>query len=137
MCFLIFKFSNSQICLKFGVKNILISGLVFTTRVSLEVLGKIYEKLSPLCSSCGLIYINNRNIKGAHLFQDHLHLLRSGKKVLCNNFMSYLNSARNFDFNFILTKFLIFKFFNKILILCHINNARKCILGGLKAILDV
>ena len=108
--FQVFKFSNLS---QFGVKNILISGLVFTTRVSLEVLGKIHEKLSPLCSSYGLIYINNRNIKGAHLCQDHLHLLRSGKKVLCNNFMSYLNSARNFDFYFILKKFLILNFLIK------------------------
>ena len=32
-------------CRKFGVKNILIAGLFFTTRVSLEVLEKIHEKL--------------------------------------------------------------------------------------------
>ena len=37
-------------CRKFGVKNILISGLVFTTRVSLEVLEKIHEKFSTFCS---------------------------------------------------------------------------------------
>ena len=36
-------------CHKFGVKNILISGLVFMTRVSLEVLGKILEKLQTSC----------------------------------------------------------------------------------------
>ena len=44
-------------CRKFGVKNILISGLVFTTRVSLEVLEKIREKLSTFCSGYGLIYV--------------------------------------------------------------------------------
>ena len=32
-------------CRKFGVKNILIAGLVITTGVSLEVLEKIHEKL--------------------------------------------------------------------------------------------
>ena len=32
-------------CRKSGVKNILIAGLVFITRVSLEVLEKIHEKL--------------------------------------------------------------------------------------------
>ena len=46
-------------CHKFGVKNILISGLVFTTRVSLEVLLKVHEKLHAFCSSYGLIYIDN------------------------------------------------------------------------------
>ena len=79
-------------CRKFGVKNILISGLVFTTRVSLEVLEKIHEKLHAFCSSYGLTYIDNRNIRGVHLYQDNPHLLQSGKKILFNNFISYLNS---------------------------------------------
>ena len=79
-------------CRKFGVKNMLISGLVFTTRVSLEVLEKIHEKLHTFCSCYGLTYIDNRNIRGVHLCQDNLHLLQSGKKILFNNFISYLNS---------------------------------------------
>ena len=67
-------------CRKFGVKNILISGLIFTTRVSLEVLEKIHEKLHAFCSSYGLTYIDNRNIRGVHLCQDNIHLLQSGEK---------------------------------------------------------
>ena len=53
-------------CRKFGVKNILISGLVFTTRVSyrIKVLEKILEKLSTFCSGYGPTYIDNRNIRG-------------------------------------------------------------------------
>ena len=51
-------------CRRFGVKSISISSLVFTTRVSLEVLEKIHEKLSTFCSGYGLIYIDNRNIRG-------------------------------------------------------------------------
>ena len=77
---------------KFGVKNILTSCLVFTTRVSVEVLEKIHEKLHAFCSSYGLIYIDNRNIRGVHLCQGNLHLLQSGKKILLNNLISYLNS---------------------------------------------
>ena len=79
-------------CGKFRVKNILISGLVFTTRVSLEVLEKILEKLQTFCCSNGPIFIDTRNIRGVHLCQDNLHLLQSGKKILFNNFISYLNS---------------------------------------------
>ena len=55
-------------CRKFGVKNLLISGLAFTTRVSLEVLEKIHEKLYTFCTSNGLIYIDNRNIREVHLY---------------------------------------------------------------------
>ena len=62
-------------CCKFGVKNILISDLVFTARVSKKVLEKIHEKLSTFCSGYGLIYIDNRNIKGLHPCQDNPHLL--------------------------------------------------------------
>ena len=80
-------------CRKFGVKNILISGVVFTARVSLEVLEKIHENLSTFCCGYGLIGIDNRNIREVHLCQHNLcNLLQSSKKVLCNNFISYLNS---------------------------------------------
>ena len=41
---------------------ILISGLVFTTEVLLEVLEKIHEKLTTFCSDYGLIYIDNIEI---------------------------------------------------------------------------
>ena len=70
---------------KFGVKNILISCLVFTTRVSVGVLEKIHEKFHAFCSNYGLIYIDNRNIRRVHLCQGNLHLLKSGKKILLNN----------------------------------------------------
>ena len=65
-------------CRKFGVKSILISGLVFSTRVSLEVLEKIHEKLHAFCSSYCLIYIDNGNIRGVQFCQDNLNLLQSG-----------------------------------------------------------
>ena len=79
-------------CRKFGVKNVLISGLVFTTKVSLEVMEKILEKIHTFCSSNGLIYIDSRNIRVVHLCQDNHHLPQSGKKILFNNFIPYLNS---------------------------------------------
>ena len=62
-------------CRKLSVKNILISGLVFTARVSLEVLEKIHEKLGTFCSGYDLIYFNDRNIRRINLCQDNLHLL--------------------------------------------------------------
>ena len=56
------------------------------------MLEKIHEKLHTFCSSYGLTYIDNRNIRGVHLYQDNPHLLQSGKKILFNNFISYINS---------------------------------------------
>ena len=78
-------------CRKFDVKNILISGLIFTTRVLLEALEKFHKILSTFCSGYGLIYIDNRNIRGVHLSQDNLHFLQSGKRFYVN-FISRLKS---------------------------------------------
>ena len=75
-------------CLKFGMKNIFISGLVYTTRISLKVFKKTNEKLSIMCSSYGLIHTDNRNSRGLHLCRDTLPLLQLDKKVFSNLFSS-------------------------------------------------
>ena len=75
----------------YNVRNILLSGLVYTKRVELSVLENLHLKLVELCSQYGVIYIDNRNIYGMHLYQDNLHLLHSGKRILLNNFISNLN----------------------------------------------
>ena len=50
------------------------------------------QEYGQKCSGYGLIYIDNRNIRGLDLCQDNLCLPQSGKKVLCDNLISYLNS---------------------------------------------
>ena len=55
------------------------------------MLDKIHEKSSIICHSYGVIYIDNRYTRVVHLYQDILHLLQSGKKVLFNNIILYLN----------------------------------------------
>ena len=57
-------------CCKLDVKNISISGLVFTTNVSLKVFEK-FKKNSTICSGYGLIYIDNRTITGVNFCQDN------------------------------------------------------------------
>ena len=78
-------------CRVFNVKNILLSGLVYCKRVALPLLEKLHLKVVELCSQNGVTYIDNRNIYSNHLYQDNLHLLHSGKRILLNNFISNLN----------------------------------------------
>ena len=78
-------------CRNYSVRNILLSGSVYTKRVKLSVLENLRLKLVELCSQYGVIYIDNRNIHGMHLYQDSLNLLHSGKRILLNNFISNLN----------------------------------------------
>ena len=83
-------------CQNAGVKAIFISDLVFTTRVNLPTLEKIHETLASYCSEItNCVYIDNRNIRGIHLYKDGLHLLQLGKDILANNFIFYLNKFLN------------------------------------------
>ena len=78
-------------CCKFVVKNILNFGLVYTTRVSLEVQGKINKEQSIFCFSYGRIYIDNKNTRVVHFYENILYLLQSGENILFDNIISYLN----------------------------------------------
>ena len=64
----------------FGVKQIYISGLIFTTRVDLPTLERVHALLSNWCGDNGFLYINKRNIKGNCLYQDGLHLLDTERR---------------------------------------------------------
>ena len=74
-------------CRKFDVRYILKSGLVYATRVSLEVLDKIHEEHS-IFVLVTIVYIF---IIVLHLFKDILHLLQSGENILFDDIISYLN----------------------------------------------
>ena len=81
-----------QKCRSFGVKRVFLSGITITTRISCQQLEEIHEQLVSLCEKINIIYIDNRNIFGVHLFKDGLHLLESGKQILAKNFIFNLNN---------------------------------------------
>ena len=78
-------------CRNYGVKNILLAGIVFTMRVNFDILVQVHNMISNFCSTNGLYYIDNRNIRADCLYKDDLHLLDKGKIVLANNFIINLN----------------------------------------------
>ena len=79
-------------CKRVGVRNIFVSGLVYTTRVSLPILERVHSLISNYCRENACFYIDNRNIRGFCLYKDGLHLLEVGKKILANNFIVNLNN---------------------------------------------
>ena len=79
-------------CRNFGIKNIFVSGLVYTKRITTEVLKDVRLKLLGLCKEMQVYFIDNCNIPGIHLYRDGLHLLDSGKKLLSDNFVSSFNN---------------------------------------------
>ena len=48
-------------------------------------------KIKETCLSYDLIYVDNSNIQVSHLYKDNLHLLKSGRDILINNFIVCLN----------------------------------------------
>ena len=54
-------------CHTYGIKNVFISGLVYTTRIGLPVLEKTHEMIVHLCNKLGIRYVDNRNIRRKHV----------------------------------------------------------------------
>ena len=79
-------------CKRVGVRNIFVSGLVYTTRVSLPILERVNSLISNCCPENAGFYIDKRKIRGFCLYKDGLHLLEVGKKTLANDFIINLNN---------------------------------------------
>ena len=75
------------------MKEIYVSGLVFTRRVDLPTLERVHALLSNFCGDNGFVYIDNKNIKGDCLYQGDLHWLGTSKKILERNFIFVLNEC--------------------------------------------
>ena len=62
-------------CISFGVRKVIVSGIVFNKRVSNSFVDEANSKIISMCKHNTFKYINNRNISNIHLFDDSLHLL--------------------------------------------------------------
>ena len=83
-------------CQFYGIKSIFISDLVYATSVRLSILEETYKKFEALFVIASLsqqrsILIDNRNIRCRHLYRDRVHLLESGKRILANIYITFLN----------------------------------------------
>ena len=86
-------------CRMYGVKNILVSSIVYTTKLELRLLESVHVTLTHFCQCNNIPIIDNRNIRGNCLYKDGLHLNEDGKHILGNNFVYVLNKL--YDNNFL------------------------------------
>ena len=77
---------------KYGIKNVCLSGLVFTTRIYLPLLNQVNKCVLDIFKAHNISFINNDNIIRNDIYSDGLHLLRSGKFLLSNNFIENINN---------------------------------------------
>ena len=73
-------------CRNVAVKYFFVSGLAYTKRIVIEFLDNIHLKLVNLSKDMQVYFIGNRNITWFYPFRDCLHLLKSERKLLVNNF---------------------------------------------------
>ena len=83
-----------QKCRSYGIENIFISGLLQTTRITADVIGKVNELIKDVSKVERCFYVSNDDISHANLFKDGLHLLDNDKQILADNFVFNVN--RNF-----------------------------------------
>ena len=78
---------------KYGVKNVCLSDLVFTTRVYLPLLNQVNKCVLNICKEAhNISFINSDNIIRNDTYSDGLHLPRSDKFLLSNNFIENINN---------------------------------------------
>ena len=76
---------------KYGLKNILISGLTINNYQHSDFINAVSNALKLDCEKYGYSFIENSNILPDNLWQDNLHLNSSRKGKLLNNFLLSLN----------------------------------------------
>ena len=76
----------------FGVKNVFVSWLVYTTGVDVYLLERVHVLILGFCRKNCSVYIDNRNIRKDSLYKDGLHLIDKGKAFLADIFIVYLNN---------------------------------------------
>ena len=76
----------------FGVKNVFVSRLVYTTGVDVHLLERVHILILGVCRNSCFIYIDNKNIRSDSLYKDGRHLIDKEKAFLTDNFIVYLNT---------------------------------------------
>ena len=79
-------------CLVFVVNNAFVSRLVYTTRIDVPLLERVYVLILDFCRKSCFIYIDNRNTRSDSFYKDGLHLFDNRKSFLAVNSILYLNN---------------------------------------------
>ena len=80
-------------CRNYGVKEVSISSVTCTTLLNSDLIKNLNNTLRNRCQTSGYHFIDNNNITTGKLWKDGLHLTNSGKGIITNNFVWFLNSG--------------------------------------------
>ncbi|XP_057314887.1 uncharacterized protein LOC130656060 [Hydractinia symbiolongicarpus] len=88
----------SRVYIDHGVEKVFISSVIICTRIDFEFIKSLNHILENEAKKYGYIFIDNSNIMESNLWKDGLHLMESGKVLLANNFLFYINNFLGLDF---------------------------------------
>ena len=74
------------------VRNIMISGITYSTKINVNTIRKLNDQLKIYCESHGFIYISNDSVSKEHLARDGIHINQSGILKIVNNFVIFLDN---------------------------------------------
>ena len=77
---------------KYRIRNVCLSGLVFTTRLHLPLLNETNKCILDICKTHNISFFNIYKIIRNGSYSGRLHLLRSAKFLLSNNFIENINN---------------------------------------------
>ena len=80
-------------CKNFGVKQIIIPGLTFTTWLKASFIYQLNKSIKELCQKHGYSFIDNSNVSSENFWQNGLHSNNSGKGILLKNYSHFLGPS--------------------------------------------
>ena len=79
-------------CVRLSVKYVFVSRWTVNTRRNSAFISAVNNILHDKCATYQFHFIDNSNIKKEHVWKAGLHLNRSGKDLLMNNFLRSFNN---------------------------------------------
>ena len=84
-------------CKETKVKNILISGITYSTKLDVNTIRRLNDIVKVSCELNSFYYINNENVKKEHLWKDDIHLVNSGLVIIANNFIYGIQALQDLN----------------------------------------
>ena len=83
-------------CNKYGVSDVFIPSLVSNRNYRKQALiNELNARLKVMCENVGFVFITHDQIRREHLWKDGMHFQESGKILLANNYIYFLNNFLN------------------------------------------
>ena len=82
----------AQQCRNRSIGKVFVSGIVYCTKVRYETTQNLNKSLYEECRKYGFCFIDNGAVSEKDLWKDGIHLIESGRVIVANNLINYLNN---------------------------------------------